>query len=59
VIELQMVDPRPAHSWMTQETFAGPASSGLPLQSAKAAPCVLDQLDFLRPQDYAGQESTI
>jgi len=35
------------------------ASSGLPLQPAKAAPCVLDLLGQARPRSHANQESTI
>jgi hypothetical protein len=35
------------------------ASLGLPLQPAKAAPCVLDLLGHARPQSHAVVESTI
>jgi hypothetical protein len=35
------------------------SSSGLPLPSAKAAPCVLDLLGQSRPQVHAAMESLI
>jgi len=50
---------QPTHPWMTHDAFAGSASSGLPLPPAKAAPCVLDQLDLARPQGHAGHTRSI
>jgi hypothetical protein len=40
------------HAWLTRVTLRISASSGLPLQPAKAAPCVLDLLGHARPQSH-------
>ena len=45
-----MNDSMTNHTWMTRMARRISASSGLPLQPAKAAPCVLDLLDHARPQ---------
>jgi hypothetical protein len=47
------------HTWMTRLARRISASSGLPLQPAKAAPCVLDLLGHARPQAYAAMEAVI
>jgi hypothetical protein len=47
------------HAWMTHMALRISASSGLPLQPAKAAPCVLDLLGHVRPQSHAIAEATI
>jgi hypothetical protein len=44
---------------MARDTFAGSASSGLPVLVAQAAPCFLDQLDLARHQGRASQETNI
>jgi hypothetical protein len=54
-----MVDPTTPHAWMTPVALRISASSGLPLQPAKAAPCVLDLLDHVRPQSHVVVGSTI
>jgi hypothetical protein len=40
------------HAWMTPVALRISASSGLPLQPAKAAPCVLDLLGHARSQSH-------
>jgi hypothetical protein len=40
------------HAWMTHVTLRISASSGLPLEPPKAAPCVLDLLGHARPQSH-------
>ncbi len=53
------------HAWMTRMALRMPASSGLPLPSAKAAPClcprgyVLDLLDHARPQAHVATKAVI
>jgi hypothetical protein len=54
-----MVDPTTPHAWMTPVAPRISASPGLPLQRAKAAPCVLNLLGRVRPQSHAAVESTI
>jgi hypothetical protein len=54
-----MANPTTPHTWMTRLALRISASSGLPLQPAKAAPCVLDLLGQPRPQAHAAMESTI
>jgi hypothetical protein len=51
-----MPNPTTPHAWMTHVALRISASSGLPLQPAKAAPCVLDLLDHARPQSHAAVE---
>ncbi len=47
------------HAWMTHVALRISASSGLPLQPAKAAPCVLDLLGHARPQSHVARELVI
>jgi hypothetical protein len=47
------------HPWMTRVARRISASSGLPLQPAKAAPCVLDLLDYAGPQGHAATKAGI
>jgi len=47
------------HTWMTRLALRISASSGLPLQPAKAAPCVLDLLGQSRPQAHLAAEMRI
>jgi hypothetical protein len=47
------------HTWMTRVALRISASSGLPLQPAKAAPCVLDLLDHPRPQAHVAMKAVI
>jgi hypothetical protein len=47
------------HAWMTHVALRISASSGLPLQPAKAAPCVLDLLGHARHQSHATTELAI
>jgi hypothetical protein len=47
------------HTWMTRLALRISASSGLPLQPAKAASCVLDLLGQARPQAHLAAEPTI
>jgi hypothetical protein len=54
-----MFDPTTPHVWMTRVALRISASSGLPLQPAKAAPCVLDLLGHAHPQPHAAMESNI
>jgi hypothetical protein len=54
-----MPDPATPHTWMTHVALRISASLGLPLQPAKAAPCVLDLLGHTRPQAHAAAESGI
>ena len=46
-------------TWMTHVARRISASSGLPLQPAKAAPCVLDLLGHARPQAHAATKPVI
>jgi hypothetical protein len=50
-----MPNPSTPHTWMTRVALRISASSGLPLQPAKAAPCVLDLLGHARPQAHAAE----
>jgi len=54
-----MTNPTTPHAWMTRVALRISASSGLPLQPAKAAPCVLDLLGHARPQSHAAMELVI
>jgi hypothetical protein len=54
-----MIDQSGPHAWMTHVALRISASSGLPLQPAKAAPCVLDLLGHERPQSHAPDWSII
>jgi hypothetical protein len=54
-----MMNSTASHAWMTHVALRISASSGLPLQPAKAAPCVLDLLGHARPQSHAAVQSTI
>ncbi len=54
-----MANPATPHTWMTRVALRISASSGLPLQPAKAAPCVLDLLGHTRPQAHAAAELAI
>lgn len=47
------------HPWMTRVALRISASSDLPLQPAKAAPCVLDLLGHSRPQAYVAMKAVI
>jgi len=47
------------HAWMTHVALRISASSGMPLQPAKAAPCVLDLLDHARPQPHGAMKAAI
>ena len=47
------------HAWMTHVALRISASSGLPLQPAKAAPCVLDLLGHAPPQSHAAMKAAI
>ena len=48
-----------SRTWMTRVALRSSASSGLPLQPAKAAPCVLDLLGHARPQAQLAMEARI
>jgi len=54
-----MPDLTTPHTWMAAVALRISASSGLPLQPAKAAPCVLDLLGHARPQAHAAVRSGI
>jgi len=54
-----MMNSTTPHPWMTRVALRISASSGLPLQPAKAAPCVLDLLGHAPPQAHAAMKSTI
>jgi hypothetical protein len=54
-----MIDCTTKHAWMTRLALRISASSGLPLQPAKAAPCVLDLLGPARPQSHFVVQSII
>ncbi len=54
-----MTNSATSRTWMTRVALRISASSGLPLQPAKAAPCVLDLLDHARPQAHAAAKSVI
>ena len=54
-----MIDPTTRHAWRTRLSLRISASSSLPLQPAKAAPCVLDLLGQTRPQSHLAMESII
>jgi hypothetical protein len=54
-----MTNSTTTHTWMTRVALRISASSGLPLQPAKAAPCVLDLLGHTRPQAHAVAKSAI
>jgi len=43
-------------TWMTRMARRISSSSGLPLQPAKTAPCVLDLLGHARPQAHLAGE---
>lgn len=47
------------HTWMARVALRISASSDLPLQPAKAAPCVLDLLDQSRPQAHVAMKAVI
>jgi hypothetical protein len=54
-----MADSTTPHTWMKRVALRISASSGLPLQPAKAAPCVLDLLGHTRPQAHAAAKPAI
>jgi hypothetical protein len=54
-----MIDRAVPHAWMTRLALRISASSRLPWQPAKAAPCVLDLLGQTRPQSHAAAQSII
>jgi hypothetical protein len=54
-----MTDSATPHAWMTHMALRISTSSGLPLQPAKAAPCVLDLLGHARPQSHAATKPVI
>jgi hypothetical protein len=54
-----MTLPIASHAWMTHAAHRISASSGLPLEPPKAAPCVLDLLGCARPQAHAAMERII
>jgi hypothetical protein len=54
-----MLGPATLHTWMTYPALRISASSGLPLAPPKAAPCVLDLLDRVRPQVHTATEPSI
>jgi hypothetical protein len=54
-----MIDSMARHAWMTHLALRISASSGLLLQPAKAAACVLDLLGQVRPQSHLAMESII
>lgn len=58
-MEAQMTNPTTPHAWMTRVALRISASSGLPLQPAKAASCVLDLLGHPRPQSHAAMRLVI
>ena len=47
------------HTWMGRLALRISASSDLPLQPAKAAPCVLDLLDQSTPQAHLARKAGI
>ena len=47
------------HARMTRVARRMPSSSGLPLQPAKAAPCVLGLLCHARPRTHAAGKAVI
>ncbi len=54
-----MTSSTTTHAWMTRMARRMPSSSGLPLQPAKAAPCVLGLLGHARPQAHAAMKEVI
>jgi hypothetical protein len=54
-----MTNSATTHTWMTRMALRISSSSGLPLQPAKAAPCVLDLLGHARPQSHVAAKSPI
>jgi hypothetical protein len=54
-----MTVPRSAHTRMAHPVLRISASSGLPMQPAWAAPCVLDLLDRVDPRAHADQGTVI
>ncbi len=54
-----MINSTTTHTWMARVALRISASSGLPLQPAKAAPCVLDLPGHTRPQSHAPAKSVI
>jgi hypothetical protein len=54
-----MTDSASTRTWMPPVALRISASSGLPLQPAKAAPCVLDLLGHVRPQAHVTTKSVI
>jgi len=47
-----MIGQSGTHAWMAHMALRISASSGLPLQPAKASSCVLDLLGHLHPQSH-------
>lgn len=47
------------HAGMTRMALRISASSGLPLEPPKAAPCVLDLLGHARPQSHVTMKAVI
>jgi len=54
-----MIASTTRHTRMTRLALRISASSGLPLQPAKAAPCVLDLLGQSRPQAHLAVKAII
>ena len=54
-----MADFTTPRTWMTRVALRISASSGLPLEPPKAAPCVLDLLDRARPQSQVAVQPAI
>jgi hypothetical protein len=54
-----MTGPATTHTWMTRVALRISASLGLPLQPAKAAPCVLNLLGHARPQSHVAAKPVI
>jgi hypothetical protein len=54
-----MVGLMTRHTWMPHMARRISSSSGSPLATPKASPCVLDLLGHLLPQSHLAMESTI